>query len=394
MKDLKIYFAIACALLLVYLIAEYNRPSPINWSTSLYYKDKIPFGTTVLYNRLNDIYPGATVTNTNKSIYSLFTDTALQAGNYLIIAQSVKLTKDDYKALIKYISAGSSVFISSFDWNGYIVDSLKLETGNEYAKTTNGVNFTNDKVKTSGAYRFDKSTSSQYFSGFDTLRATVIGQSDSGKANYISFKFGKGKLYLFANPQLLTNYTLLKPDGANYAAKVLSYLPQANTVYWDQYQNHDIAQDQSPMRVFFSRPNLQWAYYLSLVSLLLFIIYEAKRRQRIIPVIDPLKNTTVEFVSVVGKVYYEQRDNSNIAIKKIVYFAEHLRNTFGLKTGTYNQDFLTAFINKTGVESGLAKELVNHINYLQNQARVTDHELIVLNQLIEKFYIQSGSYGK
>ena len=35
--------------LCIYLVAQYNKPSPINWQPTLYYQDKIPFGTYVLH---------------------------------------------------------------------------------------------------------------------------------------------------------------------------------------------------------------------------------------------------------------------------------------------------------------------------------------------------------
>jgi hypothetical protein len=394
MKDFKIYISVGTALLLIYLVAQFNRPNPVNWSTTLSYNDKIPYGTYVFYNRLKDLFPGAKVKHTTKSPYDVFTDGNLPGGNYIIIAQNATFSKIDFKQMVKYISAGNSVFISAFSFDGYISDSLKLETGVEYDKKNPTLNFTNPLVKKASGYKFENNISAQYFSKFDTVKATSISQNQYGQSNYLRFKFGKGNLFLFANPQILTNYSLLKPGGDEYPAKALSYLPVTENIYWDLYQNHDVFTDQSPMRVFFSNPGLQWAYYLSLASLLLFVLYEIKRRQRIIPVIEPLKNSTVEFVSVVGKVYYEQRDNSNIAAKKIVYFGEHLRNAFGLKTGSYNNEFVVNLTNKTGVDESLAKDLAAHINYLSHQSRITDHELIVLNQLIEKFYIQSGSYGK
>ncbi len=395
MKDFKIYIGIASALLLVYLIAQYNKPNPINWTSTLYYNDKIPFGTFVLYNRLNDIFPDAEVTRTNQSAYSVFSDTTMMPGNYLIIANNLELNKEDYTAMVKYISAGNSVFVSAFDWGGMVTDTLKLNPTAEFGKKNVGVNFENPKLRRAENYVFDKHITDQYFKKFDTTRATVIGKNSLGHANFISYTFGKGKLFLFANPQVFSNYSLLKPQSADYAEKVLSYLPEdTENVYWDQYQNHDIPTDESPMRVFFQHEALQWAYYLALASMLLFVVYEIKRRQRIIPVVEPLKNSTLEFVTVVGRVYYEQRDNANIAAKKILYFSEHLRTAFNLKSGGYNHEFITQLANKTGIDTLFAGELVRHINYLLPQKHITDHELIVLNQLIEKFYIQSGSHGK
>ncbi|OOQ58474.1 DUF4350 domain-containing protein [Mucilaginibacter pedocola] len=395
MKDFKIYIGIASALLLVYLIAQYNKPTPINWESTLYYNDKIPFGTFIMYNRLGDMFPDAEVTRTNKSAYEVFSDTLLMPGNYLVIANNVDLSKADYTAMVDFISKGNSVFISAFAWDGVMMDTLNVGVSTELTQKDISVNFNNLKLKQAKNYVFDKHITDEYFTKFDTTRATVIGQNSEGHANYISYSFGKGKLFLFTNPQVFTNYSLLKPQSADYAEKALSYLPaNADNVYWDQYQNHDIPTDESPMRVFFQYPALQWAYYIALAAMLLFVVYEIKRRQRIIPVVEPLKNSTLDFVSVVGKVYYEQRDNSNITAKKILYFSEHLRNTFGLKMDSQSPEFTERLANKTGIERSLADELVNHMSYLARQVKVTDYELIVLNQLIEKFYTQTGSYGK
>ncbi|AMR30609.1 hypothetical protein A0256_03810 [Mucilaginibacter sp. PAMC 26640] len=400
MKDFKIYIAVASACLLLYLIAQYNRPNPVDWSSTLYFNDKIPFGTYVLYNRLNDVFPEAEIDRSNRSAYRFFsdstvTDSVAGKSTFFIVAKSVAFSKEDYTAMVKYISAGNAVFISTFDLGGKLPDTLKLNTQSDFNKKSPGLNFSNVKIRQAKDYHFDKHISDPYFSKLDTAKATVIGQNSDGKANFISYQFGKGKLFLMADPLVFSNYSLLTPQGAAYAARVLSCLPaDADNVYWDQFQNHDIPVDESPMRVFFKYPALQWAYYVALASLLLFIVYEVKRRQRIIPVVEPLKNSTLEFVTVVGKVYYEQRNNANIASKKILYFAENVRNNFGLKTNSYSPESITQFAGKTGVNEMFAGELLRHINYLLPQNHITDHELIVLNQLIEKFYSQSGSYGK
>jgi hypothetical protein len=125
-----------------------------------------------------------------------------------------------------------------------------------------------------------------------------------------------------------------------------------------------------------------------------FIFYEKKRRQRIIPIIEPLKNATVGFVNVVGQVYYEQRDNKNMAQKKILYFLEHLRTKYYLRTNVLDAEFIERLSQKAGIEISFAREIVNQINYIEVQVQVTDHELILLNQLIEQFYIKSGENGR
>lgn len=70
MKDFKIYISIAAILLLVYMVAVYNKPGETDWTASLSYNDKIPFGTYILYQQLNQIFPGAKVVKTNSSVYT------------------------------------------------------------------------------------------------------------------------------------------------------------------------------------------------------------------------------------------------------------------------------------------------------------------------------------
>ena len=386
MRDFKIYISIATALLVIYLVAQYNKPSPISWQPTLYYQDKIPYGTYILHNELLHFFPGATVTNTNQNLYDLFHNSNNINSNYLIVSKSVNISKYDYKELVAYIEKGNSVLISALGWGGKFADTLDISTGVELKKKQEGLNFTNEKLKEQKSYQYDKDITSEYFVSFDTAHAVVLGKNENGHVTLLRFKYGSGTLYLCANPLIFSNYALLNDRGDHYATKVLSYLPKSKAIYWDEYQNGDIPEDTSPMRVFFNNPALSWAYYLSLFGIVIFILYEMKRRQRIIPIIEPLKNSTVEFANVVGQVYYEQRNNMNIAQKMIVFFYEHLRTNYYLKTNPLDAEFVERLSQKTGIEFSFAQELIGHIKYVLIQHQVGDHELIRLNQLIEQFY--------
>jgi len=391
MKDFKIYISIASALLLIYLIAEYNKPVPINWNPTFYYNDKIPFGTYIVYNQLHQLFPDAAIAQTNESIYNALHDSLTASGNYLIITRNVNLNEYDYKEVVKYASAGGSVFIAALSFNDFLRDTLKLSERFEISKKNAELNFTNDQLKSSTPYTFDQALiSNNYFDKFDTAKAIVLGTNNFGHATFLDFKFGKGNLFLCANPGVFTNYSILTNQGEIYAAKALSYLPKAKNVYWDELQNGDIPPDESPVRVFLNSPGLQWAYYISLAAILIFVIFEIKRRQRIIPVIEPLRNATLEFVSVVGQVYYEKRNNANIAHKKVLYLLAHLRDEYQVKTSKLDNELVEKLKVKLGLESSFAMELVAYLNYISTQGHVTDRELIELNKMIEKLYKQSA----
>jgi len=383
MRSFKILLGIGFALIVVYIVAEYNRPRPLNWQPTLSYEDKIPYGTYILYNELHQVFPGSKLVGTNEDFYDQFHDNPDSSSNYLIIANAVNLSRFDFKELSNYVSAGNSVFIAAESF-GKLGDTLNFETN---SKTGNVmyINFTNPKLKTAKGYRFDNAVAGNYFSRFDTAKATVLAKNENNKTTLLKYRFGQGSLFLCADPKIFTNYGLLNTDGADFSAKALSYMPVRSVIYWDHLQNGDYVEDESPVRVFFRYPSLKWAYYTTLVGLLIFILYEKKRRQRIIPVIEPLKNTSVDFVKVVGQVYYEQRNNANLAQKKILYFLEYVRTNYYLKTNFLDQEFIDKLAQKTGIERSFTDDLVMHIHYIRGQ-RVSDAELIKLNELIEQFY--------
>jgi hypothetical protein len=370
-------------------VAQYNKPAPVDWTPTLNYNDKIPFGTYIVYNQLTHIFPGTKLIKTDKSVYHTFHDTSLLAGNYIILSKQVNLNKNDFTELIKFVSAGNSVFISAFTFDGILKDTLKIEQRYEAKKAEPTLNFTNPELRRATDYKLKKQIASKYFSDFDTTRASIISKNNFDHAIVLSYKFGTGKLYLCANPLLFSNYNLLTDDGADYAAKTLSFMPLAQNTYWDEFQNGDIQLDDSPLRVFFTHPSLQWAYYLSIATILIFVLFEMKRRQRIIPVIEPLTNSTLDFVTVVGQVYYEKRDNANIAHKKILYFLSYLRDAYQIKTTKFDSEFVEILTTKLALDPAFSNELAGYLQYISTQHKVTDHELIELNKLIEKFYIKS-----
>ena len=122
--------------------------------------------------------------------------------------------------------------------------------------------------------------------------------------------------------------------------------------------------------------------------MLIFVLYEVKRRQRVIPVIEPLANSTLGFVNVVGQVYYEQRNNANIAQKKIIYLLESLREDYRVKTNKLDEEFIGTLNSKLNIDRATATDLVRFIKNIDSQGYVSDGELIELNRLIEKIYKQ------
>jgi len=391
MKGLKTYLIVSSILLVVYLVAQYHKPKQTDWTPTYLKEDKIPYGLYILDQELPRIFPGATVKTSRLPVYNTLNGKNFKNISYIFIAGSLKCDALDYKELVRFMKAGNHVFIATYDAGKVLSDQLKIsiKSYSKFNKTNKtAVSFVNPALKPAHKYYLDKELGNQFFGQLDTSRATALGKDANGNTNFVKYTFGAGALYILPNPQLLTNYNLLNPAGAKYASTSLSYLPLSKTVIIDESNTRGNITDNSILRVIFAHQPLAWAYTLALTGLLLFIFFEIKRRQRIIPIIDPLKNSSVDFVKVVGQVYYQQRDNRDITEKKISYFLEYVRTAYRLKTTTIDDELATALVLKSGAAEETVKGIFDSIHKINNQHKVTDEQLISLNKVIEKFYKQ------
>lgn len=387
MRDLKIYIGIASVLLLIYLVAEYNRPMPVNWAETLNRKDKIPYGTYILYNRIGDIFPGADVQTFREPIYNVVNDHGIAHASYLIICDAINISEVDYRKLCSFVKQGNDVFIASSYFGKYLSDSLKIDVQSELKNDTVKSYFTDSRLG-NARYAIGKNAGNLYFRAYSN-DAVVLGKNSSSHANFLKYKMGEGNLMLNANPLMFTNYSLLNKSGAAYASIALSYVRNDKNLIWDEYYINGREDEGSPLHVLLRNNALRAALYITLISLLIFVFYEMKRRQRVIPIIEPLRNTSLEFATTVGQVYYEQRDNSNIAQKLAAYLLEQIRSKYRLSTNKLDEAFTAMLVKRSGVEDELAEEIVMQIKQAQEGKVQKDQDLAAFNRNIEQFYLQS-----
>ncbi|MFC4212046.1 DUF4350 domain-containing protein [Pedobacter lithocola] len=393
MKGYKIYISIGIILILIYLVAQFNKPTPTDWSASYLKKDKIPYGTFILYNRLSDVLPNTTIKSSSLPIYNTVQNNKLKNSAYLFISPRVEISKVDFEKLKKFITDGNKVFIATYDLGAYANKALKLQVATSFTQDGSSLNFTNPNLKTVVNYGFEKGIGSNYFSKIDTNKATILGIDANNKPNFIKYNYGKGSLFLMAGPGFYSNFNLLDKYGAEYAAKSLSYLYGAETLIFDEYATIIKTGETDILRVFFKHPELKYAYYLCIFSLLLFVFYDIKRRQRIIPIADPYTNTSVEYAHVVGSVYYHERNNLDIALKQINYLMEHLRSRYFIKTNVIDSNFAQTLQLKTGINEALAKNITRHLMQTPTLTEYSDGQLILLNDIIEQFYKNTKPNG-
>ncbi len=379
-------------LFVLYVVAELNKPKPIDWSVTLTQKDKIPFGSWVLFNQLKDVFPNAGVRSYQSSLLNIDDEQPAANSVLLIVTETFDPSETELKTLRLFVTGGHPVLIAASNFGKRVGKQFNLKTtqrpvivGNDSSELL----LTNPTLQAGNHYRFANNTVSEYFSKIDTARSTVLGTDKNLQPNFVRYALGQSYLYFHAAPLSFSNYFMLHKNNAKYTAACLSYLP-ANTamVYWDEYFKPGGNFSATPLRYFLSNIALLWALRISLAALLLYVLFQTKRRQRIIPVLEPLKNTSLQFVQTVSSVYFNQKDNGGIASKKIAYFLEFIRNRFYLKTSETDSEFIDNLGKKSGVAKPEIEKLVTLINYIQSGQPVSDSLLLKLEARMSAFYNQ------
>ncbi|MFC6997048.1 DUF4350 domain-containing protein [Rufibacter roseus] len=392
-------YAVMLALLFAaFVLVEYYRPKPVDWTQSLSNKDKIPYGTYVLYQLLPDLFKGESVSQVRLPIVNQLEENLLEVeeeeeeyvyeeANYVFIDQAFEADSLDMNTLLDFVHQGNNVFIGAHYFEDYLKDTLNFSTGHtpKTEKDSLELVFLHPQLKKKVAYKFDWEKANITIKPDSVSDLEVLGKNAEGGVNFVRAPLGKGNIYVSTVPLAFSNYYVINSNKAQYAATALSHLP-VRQVWWDEYQNQGPLGENSIFRVILANDALSWAYYISLCGLLLFVVFESKRTQRIIPVQEKPRNTTLEFVQVVGNLYYNYRDHQVIAQKKINYFLEYLRLRYYESTNVLDHEFQERVSKKSGVESKEVGELFNLIHYIRNTDSIEEHTLWNLNKKLEDFY--------
>ena len=72
---------------------------------------------------------------------------------------------------------------------------------------------------------------------------------------------------------------------------------------------------------------------------LILLSFNAKRKQRIVPVEEPLRNTSLDFVKSIGNLYLQEGDFHDMMAKKAQYFLNKVRMDLLIDTQNLDEEF-------------------------------------------------------
>ena len=399
-KRIKFYIALTALAIFGIVLLEYSKPKKINWFGSYAQHHKIPYGTYIFHEQLERLFSESKITNLSSPPFQILSENDSIEGTYVFINDYVQFGESELDKILDWTSEGNTLYIASMDFEDQLLDTLGLETDvmSIFEVDTDYFEFqlSNSKLNGTNAI-FDREDYATYFNKIDTLNTSILStiqgfnstEEDSTAiklpANVIKQSFGNGTIILNTLPQAFTNYYILNSPNHSYTAGLMSYLDGSKPMNLDNYYKSGKSFYTSPMYILLNTKELKWAYYIMLIGVVFYIIFEAKRKQRAIPIVKPLRNQTLDFTRTIANMYYEKEKHNDIAQHKVQHFLEYIRTHLHLSTTSINDEFIKNLAARSNNSIEDTKHLFKTIKTLTQGENLNNIQLERLNSLIETF---------
>lgn len=422
MKEYRKFILFIILLAVIAFAIEISIPKKFIWVPTYSHTDKQPFGSYVF-----DDVVGSSLKNgyavSQKSFYQLDKDSfSTSPRSLLITAESIYLQENDIQSIFSLLGKGNKIMLVNSYFPYYLCDTLEIHDNSSYfpikqlkesilqKSVGRDTLFLADSTDSWTAYQFYPQLCKGYFyrernnfrdplptwssyirdsieyvqkgisdtipRWIDSLDIQVLAEDTSYYPVAIKIPIHKGELYLVANPLIFTNYGMLDENNAGYIFGILSHISDYPIIRSEAYNSPAYRmQGESPFRYFIGQRPLRWCLYLTVLCILLFMCFTAKRRQRVIPVIEPPVNRTLEFVELIGTLYSQRKDYTDLTLKKYIYFAEQLKRLthIDIEAEELSAELCNRVSNKTGIEANTIHRLLSELTQLK-QGKTVDEE--------------------
>lgn len=378
------------------IFLEATKPVPISWFPSYYQESSLPLGTSVIY-QLMESDTGTELEVLNRPPYELLKESELE-GSYFFLNDYINFDETEANLLLNWVAKGNQAFIAAKYPGDYLMDSLDLEIETAFLAnslvTEPMMELVNPQLKEDEARHLDRDVTINFFSSIENKNHHVLGRVQPKQdslsdldylPNFISVDHGEGQLLFHLQPEVFSNYFLLEQDNYHFTERVLSYMNKEKNWLWDGYYKNGKPINISPLKQLLDTRSLKWAYYLMLFGILTYVLFQGKRRQRPIPVINPPTNKTYEFTQTIAGVYWDKKAFKEIAEKQIVLFLEDIRLRFRIPTEKRDGLFMRQLAERSGNSQEDTEKLFKFIGQIESAEQVSEQDLIQLNRSITQF---------
>ena len=393
-----IILGIAIVALIVLLVnSSRNKPQRFDERISLRQKDKIPYGYFAARQLAPSLFPNADFYSDREapgSWDSLAAGGANQA--VFLVSNRMYANDEELNKLLDFAQKGNHVFIitnyMSYEMRTFFgINTEDLVTDMDEFSDSLDLRLSLPRFADNKAYVYPGRRHATHISYVDTAKAIVLGRNDAGNANFLQFKASEGSVFLHTAPLAFSNYFILHKENINYFRQAFSVVPgTVDKVLWNEYylyKTYDQG-DNEPnwLGVLMQYESFSWALLTAIGTILIFVLLEMRRKQRMIPLYKRPKNESLDFVQTVGRLYYDRKDHKDLGRKMSVYFLDHVRSRYKISTNELDEQFINAVHAKSGFARDHIEQIVSFILYADRSEHISEKDLSHFHSQLESFY--------
>ncbi|HEX2617497.1 MAG TPA: DUF4350 domain-containing protein [Flavobacteriales bacterium] len=392
---------------LVVLVLEAVAPREPNWRPTYSAYKRDPFGCELVRDRLVDLFPQG-VTTVHDPIYNTAQERlALPADappvNHVFIDDRFDVDALDLENLLAMVARGDNAFIAG-SWIDDVTDTLHVRVSYHWQMPdsavaqqgltafmhgdTSSLRFTCYPLSKQGEHLFRRGGLDNMFEAFPIERPTgkagnaqVLAVNRFNDPVLLRVPYGQGAFYLCTAPEAFSNYYLLNERSRGFMEGAFALMPD-RPVLWDEFYKVGRMESPTPFRFVLSKPALKAAYWSLIALLLLYVFVYAKRRQRAIPELVPLKNTSKEFADTIGRLYFFKGDHADLSRKMVLYFKDELRHRLYLRRAVWDAETMQHVSERTGIPLSEWQHAFRLMDHYEKETYVSEEQLIQLNKTL------------
>lgn len=412
MKQQTRIFIVALVVLIALVLAflgVFQQKSGFNWAISFDSSSKEPYGASVLAKLLEGYIPNHQLRFLDNAPDSLSLNTAEpQAQTYFFLGDSHFQEPDEALALFRFVERGGQALIVSEEPSPWLLDTLLSGSGLNHKTALKAewiyeveLELKENNSTTSIFYKIPEGIERRNYTHFNPLlssavpRVRVHAVDKKSRPVFIEIPHGDGRFLLHVQPLVFSNYHLLRPSVRRHAAAVLSFLPEAD-ILWDRYsrvahnfspqENYTPQPGKSPLQFILNHEALRWSFYLMLCTALVYIGFTARRRQRIIPIREPLRNFSLNFIRSIGRLYFLERRHEGMVRHQMRYLLSFLRERYKLNLNEFGEEQAELIHHKTGADLEVILRLAREYQRIKVYALPEDSDALQFHAKLTQFY--------
>lgn len=370
---------------LVYTQYEY-RDVPQKKPTQAYQLDsKYPSGLWMFHQVVEEAFCGKYITLTSLD------DLADRRGSSLIAINGQDRFGRDREKLLDYVKHGNSAFISSTRLSAFAEDSIYTFSGamkdkSYFDSSLFGLTDSTAVTYLSPPYPQEvvDTFSVKYFRYFTEDLDHAIAAIGGEYGIAYQFDIEGGRIIYHSAPNLFTNTILSTEAGINHCFHMLSTIQSDTLLIYDPSTYYADTEDSANYLTYiFAQRSLKTAYLLSLAGMLLFVLFNSKRVQKVIPVQYKNRNTLGEYVDTLTELNYSIGNHSEMIKTMKDTFYHTVYNTYYIEKN--DVDFVSKFAKKSKIPERQIEVILRRFEESTSLAFTSD-QLTALYYRIQTVY--------